>query len=166
MTVESLKYKIHFGEIMSKFKLNEKGFIFIETIFLAMIVSFTAIIIFNGLELAIKSNRISAIRMNAIHLANARMAEIEAFNDDRTTFQLPAQTFLADSDLFYDNFFGINETIKFKVEDKINSLSNDKHANVTVTVMWSVNGNKYGMTSEDNNNESITKDIWITKTDS
>ena len=162
----SVKYKIHFGESMSKFKLNEKGFIFIETILLAMIISFTAIIIFNSLELSIKSNRMSAIRMSAIHLANARMAEIEAFNDGRTSFQIPTQTFLTNDDLIHNDFFGLNGTVKFDFEEKINPPVNDKHANVTVKVTWTINNNKYGTASEDNNNESITKDIWITKTES
>ena len=148
---------------MSKFKLNEKGFVFIEVIFLAMIVSFTAIIVFNGLELSIKSNRISAIRMNAIHLANARMAEIEAFNDERTSFQIPTQTFLNNEDLVYTNFFGINGTVKFAFEEKINPPFDDKHANVTVKVSWTVNSDKYGITSEDNNNETTSAKVEVEK---
>lgn len=146
---------------MAKFKLNEKGFIFIETIFLALIVSFTAIIILNGLDLAIRSNRVSVIRMNAIHLANARMAEIEEYNDSRTTFQLPADTFLTDDDLIYKDFFGINGTLKFTFEEKLNT-SNSNHGNVTVKVTWTVNGNSDYGGSNGNNYEEITKDIWIT----
>ena len=149
---------------MSKFKLNEKGFIFIETIFLTLIVSFTAIIIFNGLNLAMKSNRISVIRMNAIHLASARIAEIEAHNRDKSSFQLPTNTFLTSDDLIYEDFFGIDGTLKFILEDKINTSASD-HVNVTVRVTWAVNNNnEYGI-GNDRNYEEITKDIWIVQDD-
>lgn len=147
---------------MTRFKLNEKGFIFIETIFLALIVSFTAIIILNGLDLAIRSNRVSVIRMNAIHLANARMAEIEEYVDKNSSFPPSSYTLLADSDLIYENFFGINGTVKFEVEvlpsDMIKFEDNGK---VTVKVTWTVNGNSDYGGGSDNNYEEITKDIWI-----
>ena len=148
---------------MPKFQLNEKGFIFIETLFLTLIVSFTAVIIFEGLDLAIRSNRSSVIRTNAIHLANARMSEIEEYNDDKATFQIPTNTFLTNDDLVYKDFFGINGTLQFTLEDKINTSSSN-HGNVTVKVTWTVNGNSNYGGNNDKNYEDITKDIWIPKT--
>ena len=148
---------------MSKFKLNEKGFIFIDAIFLTLIVSFMAVLILNGLDLAITSNRVSVIRMNAIHLANARMSEIEAYNDGRTSFQMPSDTYLSYEDLNYTDYFGISGTTRFNIETKMNTSSTDR-ANVTVVVTWTVNNNSKYDKSNNRNYEEITKDIWITKT--
>ena len=147
---------------MSKFIFNNRGFIFIEAIFLALILSFTAMLIINQLETAIKSNRMSMIREAAIYLANAKMSEIEEYNDKRSSFQLPTNTFLTDEDLIYKNFLGINDTIKFEIETIINTATTN-HGNITVKVTWIVNDNEnYG---SGNNYEEITKDIWILQTE-
>lgn len=147
---------------MSKFIFNNKGFIFIETIFLALILSFTAMLILNQLEPSIKSNRMSMIREAAIYLANAKMSEIEEYNDKRSSFQLPTNTFLTYEDLTYKDFLGINDTIKFEIET-ITNTATANHGNITVKVTWIVNGNEnYGT---GNNYEEITKDIWILQTE-
>ena len=145
---------------MSRFKLNEKGFIFIETLFVALIVSFTAIIILNGLDLAIKSNRLSVIRMNAIHLANARMAEIEEYVDSNKKFPPSSYTLLNDSDLIYANFFGINGTVRFQILPPSVIESTNKNT-VTIEVTWTVNNNDYGKLDNEHDKEKITKDIYI-----
>ena len=132
-------------KIFAKEILNERGFIFVETIFLAMILSFTAIIVVNGLEVAIKSNQNSAIRLAAIHLANARMAEIEA----------DVETNLNDEDLIIENFLG-NKTIQFVPEENF-SESTD-HITVTVKVSWIVDGNENF--SDGDNFETVTKKIF------
>ena len=147
-----------------KLKFNDRGFIFIEVIFLALILSFTALLIFNKFETAIISNRSSVIRIAAINLANAKMSEIEEYNFKRTSFQLPSETFLTDTDLNHKNRFGINGDINFTINTEVNTLS-DNHANITVKVTWSVNGNTNYGTKNGNNYEEITKDIWITKMD-
>ena len=115
------------------------------------------------MEKVIKSNKMSAIRTAAIYIANARMAEIEEYNLERSSFQIPSYTLLTDEELIHDDFFGINGTVRFKVNTQINESSIDK-GNVTVTVTWTVNNNS----SYDigNNYEKITKDIWIIPTDS
>lgn len=137
---------------------DNRGFIFIEVLFLTLILSFTTLLVCNALESAIKSNRIAAIKITAIHIANARIAEIEEYNLERTSFQMPSYTLLTYDDLTYKNFFGISGTVKFKVDTQINESSVDK-GNVTVKVSWSVNNNNnYG---NGNNYEEITKDIWI-----
>ena len=136
---------------------DNRGFIFIEVLFLTLILSFTTLLVCNALESAIKSNRMSAIKIAAIHIANARIAEIEEYNLERTSFQMPSYTLLTDDDLTYENFFGISGTVKFKVDTQINGSGADK-GNVTVKVSWSVNNNNYG---NGNNYEEITKDIWI-----
>ena len=141
---------------------NNKGFIFIEVLFLTMIVSFAALLVVNALELAIRSDRMSAIRTAAIHLANARIAEIEEYNLARSSFQVPSDTLLTADDLIRENFFGISGTVRFNIDTKINESSTTK-GNVTVTVSWTVNNNSsYG--NDDNNYEEITKDIWIIPT--
>ncbi|MBR2179365.1 MAG: hypothetical protein IJ862_03080 [Selenomonadaceae bacterium] len=130
---------------------------------MTMIVSFSTLMLFNAMEKVIKSNKMSAIRTAAIYIANARMAEIEEYNLERSSFQIPSYTLLTDEDLIHDEFFGINGTVRFKVNTQINESSIDK-GNVTVTVTWTVNNNS----SYDigNNYEKITKDIWIIPTDS
>ena len=142
---------------------DNRGFIFIEVLFVTMIVSFSTLMLFNAMEKVIKSNKMSAIRTAAIYIANARMAEIEEYNLERSSFQIPSYTLLTDEDLIHDEFFGINGTLRFKVNTQINESSIDK-GNVTVTVTWTVNNNS----SYDigNNYEKITKDIWIIPTDS
>ncbi len=136
---------------------NEKGFILIETVFTAMILSFTAFIVVNGLEVAIRSERISVVKTNAVHLANARIAEIESFNENLNSFQFPS-TSLTNEDLIYKNFFGINGTIQFQIDEKINSSSTN-FVNVTIRVSWVVNGNENY--SDGNNYEEVTKNIYF-----
>lgn len=143
-----------------KLKIDNRGFIFVEVIFLALILSFTAILVVNHFETAIKSNRVSVIRMAAIHLANARMAEIEQYNFNKPSFQIPSETFLTDRDLNYKNTFGITGDVKFSIESTVNTVST-YHGNVTVKVTWSVNGNTNYGNGNDNNFEEITKDIGI-----
>lgn len=140
---------------------DNRGIIFIEVLFLTLILSLTALMICNALETAIISNKMSAVRTAAIHIANARMAEIEEYNLNRDSFQMPSYTLLTDNDLTRENFFGINGTVKFKIDTRINESSANK-GNVTVTVSWTVNDdNSYG---NGNNYEEITKDIWIIHT--
>lgn len=103
------------------FKLNQKGLIFIETIFLAMILSFTSMLVLDGLETTFKSSKASAIRMTAIHLANAKIAEFES-----------GENLLDDNDLTYENFFGIKGKVEFIIIPQTDS----------VTVKWIVNGNE------------------------
>ena len=136
-------------------KLDNKGFIFIETIFIALIVSFTAILIFNGLNAAIKSNRISAIRTQAIRLANSQIAIVENYVDQNKIFPSNSYTLLTADDLQYENYFGINGTIKFNIDTEI------KNPIVTVKVTWSVDDKNYG-TQNENNYERLSKEIYIT----
>jgi len=145
-----------------KLKIDNKGFIFVEVIFLALILSFTAILVVNHFETAIKSNRVSIIRMAAIHLANAKMAEIEQYNFDKPSFQIPSETFLSDRDLNYKNTFGIKGDVKFSVGKPEVVVENKKEIiiyHVTIKVTWSVNGNTNYGNGNDNNFEEITKDI-------
>ena len=140
---------------------DNRGFIFIEVLFLTMIVSFSTLMLFNAIETTITSNKMSAIRTAAMHIANARMSEIEEYNLERSSFQIPSYTLLTDEDLIHEDFFGINGTVKFKVDTQINESSTNK-GNVTVRVSWTVNDNSnYGI---GNNYEEITKDIWIIST--
>ena len=145
---------------MSKIKLNSKGFIFIEVLFLTLIVSFTALMIVNALESAVKSSNMSAIRTAAVYIANARMAEIEEYADSNKSLPPSTYTLMTDSDFTYDNFFGINGTVKFAVDTKITLVSANQGVAV-VTVTWTVNGNNYGISNDDNNKETLTKNIWL-----
>ena len=137
---------------------NNKGFVFIEVIFLTMILSFTALMVVNTLESAIKSNRMSAIRIAATQIANAHMAEIEEYVDSNKSFPASSYTLLTDDDLIHENFFGISGTVKFDINTQIN-VSTANKGSVTVKVSWTVNSDShYG---NDENYEEITKDIWI-----
>ena len=143
---------------MTKFKFDCKGFIFIEVLFLTLILSFTALMIVNFLETAMLSNRMSAIRNAAIYLANARMSEIEEYVDTNKKFPPSSYTILNDEDLTCENFFGINDNVKFEVDAQISGTASDK-GNVTVKVTWTVgNNSSYG---NGTNYEEIIKDIWI-----
>ena len=142
---------------------NNKGFIFIEVMFLTLILSFTAMMVFNALESSIKSNRMSAIRIAAIHIANAHMAEIEEYVDRNKSFPSPSYTLLTNDELILEDFFGINGTLNFDLNTQIDESTANK-GNVTVKVSWTVNDNSsYG---NGNNYEEITKDIWIYPTTS
>ena len=136
---------------------NNKGFIFIEVMFLTLILSFTAMMVYNALESAIKSNRMSAVRIAAIHIANAHMAEIEEFVDRNKSFPASSYTLLTDDDLIREDFFGISGTVYFNISTQINETANN--GNVTVKVSWTINDNSsYG---NGDNYEEIIKDIWI-----
>ena len=136
---------------------SNKGFIFIEVLFLTLILSFTVMMVFNALESAIKSNRMSAIRIAAIHIANAHMAEIEEYVDSNKSFPESSYTLLSDDDLIREDFFGISGIVKFNVNTQIHE--NINKGNVTIKVSWTINNNSnYG---NSNNYEEISKDIFI-----
>ncbi len=155
--------------ILLKFKgklFNSKGFIFIEAIFLTLIISFMAILILNGLETAVRSNRISAIRTAALHIANAQMSEVEEYISMNKTTPSSDYTLLTSEDLERQNFFGINGTLKFNVETQIqNSSLGSELCNVTIKVTWTVNDNEEYINGTDRNYEEIKKDIWIYSND-
>ena len=137
---------------MFKILRDNRGIIFIEVLFLTLILSFTALMVCNALEAAIISNKISAIRTAAIHIANARMAEIEEYNSGSNTIQIPP-TSLSNDDLIYNDFFGISGIVEFVIEVPPPMINE-----VTVTVKWIVNGNEnYGNTT---NEEKVTKYIY------
>lgn len=138
---------------------DNRGFIFLEVLFLTLILSFTALLVCNALESAIISNRMSAIRIAAIHLANARMAEIEEYNFEKNSFQIPS-TSLTNEDLVYKDFFGINGTIEFVIDNSYAVQDSNPTINeVTVTVKWIINGNEnYGNAT---NEETVTKYICL-----
>ena len=136
--------------------LNNKGFIFIEVIIIALVVSFTAMMIVNGLKTAIKSNQNSAIRTAAIHIANAQMSEIENYADINNHFPASSQTFLTDTDLNYDDCFGIDGSVKFEIsQSNLETINNGNTCRVSITVKWYIND----VLSDDS--ETITKDIWL-----
>ena len=148
---------------MSKFKFDSRGFIFVEVIFLALIVSFTAILVLNGLEVAIKSNRISAIRAQAINLANAQISIIEEYIEMNKTAPASSYTLLTNDDLIYEDFFGINGNVQFTIESNItSSTSSDvQKFTATVKVSWAVNDNENYVNEKGKNYEQLDKDIWI-----
>ena len=56
--------------------LNERGFMLLQVVFLAMITSIVAMIFLNGV-MQVK-NRNATLRLTAIHLANEQIAESES----------------------------------------------------------------------------------------
>lgn len=144
-------------------KLDNRGFIFVETMLIALIVSFTAIMIINGLNTAIKSNRMSVVRIMAVHIANAHMSEIEEYIERNSAAPSSSYTLLDSDDLIYEDFFGIKGTTEFKISTDINTsiLDGMKNSDVTVRVSWNVNGNDDYGSGKDTNYEELTKSIWF-----
>lgn len=125
-----------------------------------------AILILNGLETAVRSNRISAIRTAALHIANAQMSEVEEYISMNKTTPSSDYTLLTSEDLERQNFFGINGTLKFNVETQIqNSSLGSELCNVIIKVTWTVNDNEEYINGTDRNYEEIKKDIWIYSND-
>ena len=147
---------------MLRFIFNNKGFIFIEVIFISLLVSFTAALIVRGLKTAVTANQTSAIKTAAIHIANSQMSEIEEYvNINRS---LPSSyNFLDESDLIYEDFLGMKEPVTFYIETEVSdSTLNSQLRRVTVKVSWQIGDDEnFNTTDDDKYYEQISKDISI-----
>ena len=147
---------------MLKFIFNNKGFIFIEVIFISLLVSFTAILIVRGLKTAVTANQTSAIKTAAMHIANAQMSEIEEYVNKNKS--LPSSyNFIDESDLIYEDFLGMKEPVIFYIETEVSdSTLNGQLLRVTVKVSWQIGDNEdSNITDDDKDYEQISRDISI-----
>ena len=115
---------------MSKIKIllkNERGFLMLSVIFLTLITSFAAMILFNAAPRV--KNPQTTIRLTALYLANEQLAQLESL--------------AAAGESFTTNFLGKAEdlktenagaTIEFNVETRISGDSNLR--GVVVKVSW------------------------------
>ena len=110
---------------------NERGFMLLNVIFLTLITSFAAMILFNAAPRI--RNPQSVLRLTAIHLANKQFALIEGKTDEKGELNLPA----IDSKELTTKNFGEGKEITFTVEPQIKSSDENLHV-VKVTVEWTV----------------------------
>ena len=110
-----------------RYIFNNGGFVFIEAIFLSIILAISAMLIINGFHSAQKAGRETAIRTAAIHLANAQIAELQ-YLASKNELHAGNYAWLGEADApRFDNFFGM--TIEFDVETTVNN----NHAKVIVS---------------------------------
>ena len=136
------------------------GFIFLEVIFLSLVVSFTAMTVI-GYKTIIQSNQISAVRTAALNTAQAQMAEIEYYIYKNKV--LPNSFDLLETEfLKQENFFDTNNTLYFKIDtqsnEKIFNETNSKEFQINIKVYWKFNDKN--ITNTDSY-EEISKNIWI-----
>ena len=121
---------------MKKFLRNERGFILLNVVFLTLITSFAATILFNAAP-RIK-NPHSVLRLTAIHLANEQFALMESKAAEKNLLDLNC---LIDSEELTTKNLGEGKQINFTVTPRPKSSDGNLHE-VIVKVEWSVNGEK------------------------
>ena len=112
---------------MSKRISNSGGFVFLETILITILLSAAAMMIINGFHSAQKISQETAIKTAAIHLANARIAELQ--------YQFATGSVVDDvteGDIIVENL--LEMTLTFNVSSSVNG----NHA--VVTVRWTFDG--------------------------
>ncbi|MBR1396935.1 MAG: hypothetical protein IJ563_05315, partial [Selenomonadaceae bacterium] len=78
------------------------------------------------------------------------------YADINNHFPASSQTFLTDTDLNYDDCFGIDGSVKFEIsQSNLETINNGNTCRVSITVKWYIND----VLSDDS--ETITKDIWL-----
>ena len=112
---------------MMKRLSNCGGFIFIETLLIAMLLSMAALLVMRGFQSAHKINHDMAVKTAGLHLANGRLAEIrQAIAKGETPSMEPTtETF--------DNLLGKEYDGGMTVQFEIVSTVSGNHYTVTVT---------------------------------
>lgn len=105
---------------------NCGGFIFIETLLIAMLLSMAAMLVMRGFQSANRINNDMAVRTAGLHLANGRLAEIQyAVANGDTPSKVPTtETF--------EHFLGDDDggmTVEFEIVTTVDG----NHFTVTVT---------------------------------
>ena len=113
---------------------NERGFMFLNVVFLTLITSFAAMVLFNAIP-RIKNPQ-SVLRLTAIHLANKQFALMESKAFEPGILDL--NCLLDDEDLTTENF-SEKSPITFTVTPHENSSDGNLHE-VTVKVEWEIDG--------------------------
>lgn len=126
--------------------LNERGFMLLQVVFLAMITSIVAMIFLNGVMQT--KNRNATLRLTAIHLANEQIAELES-RAALGILPVGSVSWLGvDDDLTTYNS-GAKEPVKFDVKTNVANFSdNAALKKVTVKVEWKIGEEKFQIESE------------------
>lgn len=126
--------------------LNERGFMLLQVVFLAMITSIVAMIFLNGVMQT--KNRNATLRLTAIHLANEQIAELES-RAALGILPVGSVSWLGvDDDLTTYNS-GAKEPVKFDVKTNVANFSDSAALKkVTVKVEWKIGEEKFQIESE------------------
>ena len=126
--------------------LNERGFMLLQVVFLAMITSIVAMIFLNGV-MQVK-NRNATLRLTAIHLANEQIAESESRAAQGILPDGSISWLGVDDDLTTYNS-GAKEPVKFDVKTNVENFSdNAALKKITVKVEWKVGEENFQIESE------------------
>lgn len=126
--------------------LNERGFMLLQVVFLAMITSIVAMIFLNGV-MQVK-NRNATLRLTAIHLANEQIAELESRAAQGILPGGSVSWLGVDDDLTTYNS-GTKEPVKFDVKTNIANFSDSAALKkITVKVEWKIGEEKFQIESE------------------
>ena len=112
---------------------NERGFMFLNVIFLTLITSFAAIILINAVPRV--RNPQSVLKLTAIHLANEQLAMIESLAAEDGELNL---NYLGKPEDLTTENFSEKVPITFNVTSTDNP--NGNLHDVTVKVEWTIDG--------------------------
>lgn len=119
------------------FRLNERGYLLLNVVFLTLVTSFAAMILLNAAP-RVKNSQ-STMKLIALHLANEQLAYIEAEAEGKSV----SKNFLTQAeDLTNDSFRTEDAPTVFKIDKSIS----DNVA--TVTVSWQIDGKNFSVTAE------------------
>ena len=119
------------------FRLNERGYLLLNVVFLTLVTSFAAMILLNAAP-RVKNSQ-STMKLIALHLANEQLAYIEAEAEGKSV----SKNFLTQAeDLTNDSFRTEDAPTVFKIDKSIS----DNVA--TVTVSWEIDGKNFSVTAE------------------
>lgn len=116
---------------LPKILRNERGYLLLNVVFLTLITSFAAMILFNTAPRV--KNPQSTLRLIAIHLANEQFAQLESL---ASTNDLPGGSypFLGVQDDLINDSFHEKNPVKFIVETQVSVNGNLRAATVTVKI--------------------------------
>lgn len=119
------------------FRLNERGYLLLNVVFLTLVTSFAAMILLNATP-RVKNSQ-STMKLIALHLANEQLAYLEAEAEGKSV----DKNFLTRAeDLTNDSFRTEDAPTVFSVDKSID----DNVA--TVTVSWEIGGKIFSVTAE------------------
>lgn len=119
------------------FRLNERGYLLLNVVFLTLVTSFAAMILLNATP-RVKNSQ-STMKLIALYLANEQLAYLEAEAEGKSV----DKNFLTRAeDLTNDSFRTEDAPTVFSVDKSIDG-------NVaTVTVSWQIGGKNFSVTAE------------------
>ena len=119
------------------FRLNERGYLLLNVVFLTLITSFAAMILLNAAP-RVKNSQ-STMKLIALHLANEQLAYIEA----EAAGESVSKNFLTEAEDLTNNSFRTEDApTVFKIDKNISGKV------ATVTVSWEIGGKNFSVTAE------------------